>query len=75
MLLIGVGGSEFTETQTALQIISQIEPNIVIPMYEGKIDDFIKEEGISSSGKDELKIIKNEMPQEERQVVILNPSN
>jgi hypothetical protein len=72
ILLIGVGGESFTETKTALSLISQIDPGIVIPMYTGKIEEFAKEEGASGEPQDEFKIIKNELPQEARQVVILN---
>lgn len=70
VLLIGVGGGEFTETKTAIAVIAQIDPQIVIPMHEGKLEEFTKEEG-GGEPKDELKIVKNELPQEARQVVIL----
>lgn len=70
ILLIGIGGSEFTETKTALDVIAQIDPEIVIPMHNGKLEEFTKEEG-GGEPKDELKITKNELPQEARQVVIL----
>ena len=72
ILLIGVGGSEFTETKTALEVISQIEPAIVVPMHNGNLDDFVKEESVSKEGIDELKISRGELPVDERQVVILN---
>lgn len=71
ILLIGVGGGEFTDTKTALEIISQIDPSIVIPMHNGDLAEFIKEEG-ESAGQDELKITKIELPQDARKVVILN---
>jgi len=74
VLLIGIGGGEFTETKTALTVISQIDPNIVIPMHKGNLQEFAKEEGVTTEGKDELKINKIELPQDERQVIILNPS-
>lgn len=72
ILLIGVGGSEFTETKTALEVISQIDPAIVVPMHKGNLDDFVKEESVSTEGIDELKISRGELPVDERQVVILN---
>ncbi|MBM2820283.1 MAG: Zn-dependent hydrolase of the beta-lactamase fold-like protein [Candidatus Berkelbacteria bacterium] len=74
ILLIGVGGGNFTETKIAIDVINQIEPSIVIPMYEQNLDSFLKEEGVSGPGQDQLKITFNELPQEERKVVILNPS-
>jgi len=73
ILIIGVGGGEFTETKTALAIINQIDPNIVIPMHSGNLAEFAKEEGVSVEGKDELKITKIDLPEDERQVTILNP--
>jgi len=72
ILLIGVGGAEFTETKTALSVINQIDPNIVIPMHKGNLQEFAKEEGVTTEGKDELKISKIDLPQDERQVIILN---
>ena len=74
ILLIGVGGGEFTETKTALEVISQIEPAIVVPMHKGNLEEFAKEESVATSGKDELKISRGELPVDERQVVVLNPS-
>lgn len=72
ILLVGVGGKEFTETKTALELISQIDPSIVVPMHNGNLDEFIKEEGGSSTGQDELKISKADLPQDSRKVVVLN---
>lgn len=71
ILLIGVGGGEFTETKVALEVIAQIDPAIVIPMSKGDLEEFIKEEGKNES-IDELKISKGELPQDDRQIVILN---
>ena len=75
ILLIGVGGGEYTETKTALQVISQIEPAVVIPMYSNNIDEFAKEEGISVEGQEELKISKADLSDEERRVVLLQASS
>jgi len=72
ILLIGVGGGEFTENKTALEVINQIEPSLVIPMHNGNIGDFAKEEGVSGEGQDELKISKAELPVDARQMVVLN---
>lgn len=72
ILLIGVGGKEFSDTKTALQVIAQIEPAIVIPMYSSNLEEFTKEEGVVAEGHDELKISKAELPIEERRVVVLN---
>ena len=72
ILLIGVGGGQFTETKTAIEVINQIEPAIVIPMYSENLDSFLKEEGISPAGQDQFKALISDLSQEERKVVILN---
>jgi len=81
ILIIGVGGGEFSETKTAIDVINQIEPQIVIPMYSqnspaGKagLESFLKEEGVANEGLPQLKISLNELPQEERKVIVLNPA-
>lgn len=72
ILLIGVGGGDFSETKTALQVIGQIEPSLIIPMYSQNLEEFTKEEGVASEGRDELKISKAELSTDQRQVVVLN---
>jgi len=72
ILLIGVGGGAFSETKTALELISQIDPGVVVPMHDGNLDEFIKEEEGNTEGQDELKIIKADLPQDARKVVVLN---
>lgn len=72
VLLVGIGGNEFTETKTALEVIGQIEPKIVIPMYKEGLDDFIKEEGLKTEGQEQFKFSINDLPVEERKVVVLN---
>lgn len=72
VLLIGVGGGDFTETKLARSVISQIDPSIVIPMYSANLEEFTKEEGSIDAAIDELKITKAELPEEDRQITILN---
>lgn len=72
VLLIGVGGGDFTETKTAIEIINQIEPAIVVPMYGQNLESFLKEEGISPAGLDQWKFSDSDLPQDERKVVVLN---
>ena len=72
VLLIGVGGDEFTETKTALEVVGQIDPSVVIPMYEKSLEGFVKEEG-AKAAQDEFKITRPELPQDEREMVVLNP--
>ncbi len=79
ILLVGVGGGEFTETKMAIDVINQIDPQIVIPMYSQNppagragLESFLKEEGISNEGLTQLKLNLNDLPQEERKVIVLN---
>jgi len=74
VLLVGVGGGDFTETKTALDVIGQIDPKVVIPMYLENLESFTKEEGIPAEGQDQFKFTPNDLPQEERKVIILNAS-
>lgn len=71
ILLIGVGGGGYSETKTAIEVINQIEPAVVIPMGED-LASFLKEEGVSGQTQEELKVTFNELPSEERKVIVLN---
>lgn len=83
ILLIPVGSVYTIDGKTASEIVSQIEPKIIIPMHyyiEGlkfqleNMDKFLKEmgvEGVSSQPK--LSITKEKLP-EEPQVVVLSKS-
>lgn len=83
VLLIPVGGKYTIGAKEASQIISRIEPRIVIPMHykiEGlkfyddiePIDIFLKEVGVSNPEQsDKLKLIKKDLPQGAMQVVVM----
>ena len=80
ILMIPVGGKYTIDAKKAVEIVSQIEPRIVIPMhYKVKgstvdvdsVDKFIKEMGIKPTEEDKLKITKKELPQEDMELVVL----
>lgn len=81
ILFVPVGGHSVFNAKQAAQIISQIEPRIVIPMYYrlpnlkeklDALDSFAKEMGIKSSEKvDRLRIQKKDLVEEEMKVIIL----
>jgi len=84
ILLIPVGGVYTIDGKTAVQIINQIEPRLIIPMHykipglklNGKMVDglegFCKEIGICpKEPTNKLKISKKDLPQEDMQVVVL----
>lgn len=82
ILLIPVGGKFTLDAHKAVEVISQIEPRIVIPMHyktEGlnvdgldSVEKFIKELGIEAHYEEKLKITKKELPQEDMELVILS---
>lgn len=81
ILLIPVGGNYTLDAKKAVEVISQIEPRMVIPMHyrhpEVKIelDDlekFIKELGVVPTHEEKLKISKKDLPAEEMELVVLS---
>jgi len=80
ILLIPVGGKYTINAAKAVEIISQIEPRIVIPMHykvpglkvdiDG-VDKFVKELGLKPRTEEKLKITKKDLPQEDMELVVL----
>lgn len=80
ILIIPVGGVYTIDAKKAVEVISQIEPRIVIPMHymipglkveiEG-VDKFVKELGVKPTEEEKLKISKKDLPQEDMELVIL----
>ncbi|MBU1778282.1 MBL fold metallo-hydrolase [Patescibacteria group bacterium] len=84
ILLIPVGEVYTLDVSKAIEVISQIEPKIVIPMlYKisglkvnvNSADKFIKELGIKPTNEDKLKINKKDLPQEDMELVVLVAQN
>lgn len=81
ILFIPVGGKYTLDAKKAVEVISQIEPRMVIPMHykvDGlnldidSIEPFIKELGIKPTYEEKLKISKKDLPQEDMELVILS---
>lgn len=84
VLLVPVGGKFTIDAKKAVEVISQIEPRIVIPMhYKTKdskneqleldgIEKFIKEIGLTPTYEEKLKISKKDLPVEDMELVILS---
>lgn len=80
ILIIPVGGQYTLDAKKAVEVVSQIEPRIVIPMHyktsgidmdiDG-VEKFVKELGIPPRNEEKLKISKKDLPQEEMELVIL----
>ncbi len=81
ILLVPVGGKYTLDAKKAVEVISQIEPRLVIPMhYKVKdlkvnldpVDKFVKELGLTPTHEEKLKIFKKDLPQEDMELVILS---
>ncbi len=81
ILFVPVGGKYTLDAKKAVEVISQIEPRIVVPMHyktkDSKIDidgldKFIKEIGIAVNYEDKLKINKKDLPVEDMRLVVFN---
>lgn len=82
VLLIPVGGEYTINGSEASSIINDIEPRIVIPMHYNtpglklsktldKVDNFVKEIGLSPENLDELKVTHDNLPSSELRLIIL----
>lgn len=84
ILMIPVGGNYTIDAKTASEVVSQLEPSIIIPMHYGglpgnklelaPVQDFLKEMGgEAAEPQSKLSITKDKLP-EEPQVVVLSKS-
>ena len=80
ILLVPVGGNGVLDASKAAELVSLIEPRMVIPMYYNSADlkqadsleKFIKEIGLKPTYEEEkLKINKKDLPQEDMELVII----
>ena len=84
VLLLPVGGRSVCDPRVATEIVTQIEPRIVVPMMYGLpglktdlrgVEDFLKEFGIKDGEPQEkLKLMKKDLPADDTKIVILNPA-
>lgn len=83
VLLLPVGGETVLDPKTAIDVITQIEPRIVVPMMYKlagvktalrPVEDFLKEYGVKDAEReDKIKVLKKDLPTEETRVIVLNP--
>jgi L-ascorbate metabolism protein UlaG (beta-lactamase superfamily) len=71
ILFLPLGEDGSVTTKKALDLVTKIDPKIVIPMLYSDLSEFMKSEGITDGELDLFKIKKAELPEEERKVVIL----
>jgi len=77
VLLIPIGGHNTIDATQAAEVISQVEPHIVIPMHFGEtldpLNKFYREMGVEMMNtQPKLVVTRNNLPAE-TQVVILSP--
>lgn len=83
VLVVPVGGGGLTlDAQGAAELVAQLEPSWVVPVHyddgattypvpQAKVDEFLKEMGVSPEPMNKLKVSQKEPPAE-TQVVVLN---
>ncbi len=81
VLLIPVGGHGVLDAKKAVELISEIEPRIVIPMYYHQpglkttldpVAKFAKEMGVKEAEPvEKIRLAKRDLPQDETKVIIL----
>jgi len=83
ILMLPVGGAKSIDAKDALEVMSQIEPKITIPMYYSLpglkekidgLDKFLKSLGIKSPlALPKLSVKKKDLSQDEAKIVVLQP--
>ena len=83
ILLLPVGGGDALTAKQAMEVISQLEPRVIVPMnyktpgIKAKLDGleaFKKEAGGKFETVDKLKITRKELPEEETRYIVIEPS-
>tara|TARA_Y100000031_G_scaffold141919_1_gene170957 strand:- start:738 stop:1394 length:657 start_codon:yes stop_codon:yes gene_type:complete len=82
ILMIPVGGGRVMEPKTAVKVISQIDPRVVMPMTHGipnlkekfaKVDGFCKEIGVCRrEDVAKYKVTRSSLPEEETVIMVLS---
>lgn len=79
ILMVPVGGTYTIDAKTAVKVVNDIGPKIVIPMHYkdtgidiplDPVDKFIKEMGETPETLDRLKVAKKDLPEEMKVVVL-----
>ncbi|MBP6942790.1 MAG: MBL fold metallo-hydrolase [Candidatus Buchananbacteria bacterium] len=82
ILLIPVGGTYTIDPTIATEVMSQIEPRIVIPMHYdlpghkdsmASVDAFVKASGLVPERLEKFKISKKDLPTDDTKLIILQP--
>lgn len=80
VLIVPVGGDDVLSPDTAADVVSQVEPRVVIPAYchtdglktkHGTVESFIKSLGVTPSRESKYKVTKSSLPADDMALVIL----
>ncbi|MBT3231015.1 MBL fold metallo-hydrolase [Candidatus Uhrbacteria bacterium] len=83
VLIVPAGGKSVMDSSIASEVVSQVEPRLVIPSYIdvkgakekfADVKDFCKEIGCASEEVNKAKISKSTLPQEDMKMMILSRS-
>ncbi|MFW0838050.1 MAG: MBL fold metallo-hydrolase [Candidatus Komeilibacteria bacterium] len=83
LLFVPVGGSNAVDAKGAAQLVSQIDPKIVVPIYYSttklkmkldSLDKFIKEMSVKSESTDKISLKAKDLPVDDMKMIILQPS-
>lgn len=83
VLMIPVGGGDVLDASAAADLVSRMEPRVVIPMHyaaedldleAGPVAPFVKEVGAKVIETDKWKVSKKDLPQDETCIVLLSKS-
>ena len=71
ILIIPVGGQSAFDVKAAAQLITQIEPKVIIPVQFESPDKFVKEIGLPVQKVDTLRIAKKQLPVDQTVLYVL----
>lgn len=75
ILLIPIGGGDVLDVKTALSIISQIEPRVVIPMHYENLEErihFMKALGANGESVNKFKVSAKDLPEDKMEIIALD---
>ena len=81
MLLVPIGGGDALDASSAAEVVSQLEPRLVVPMYFGtsgqsqeSVERFCKELAVTDTTVlPRLQVTKSSLPEETRVVLLAAP--
>ncbi len=75
ILLVPIGGGDVLDVKTALMVINQIEPRVVIPMHYDMPEDraqFMKAMGANGESINKFKVSAKDLPEDKMEIIALD---